>query len=205
MSLISTLGEQWQQQSPWEIVAVVLAVAYVWLAAKQHIACWLCALISTGIYVGLMWEVSLPMQSLLNLYYLIMAIYGWYCWRKPKQGVELKVHQMNWQTHLMIIAGLLVISAGLIAVVGKSFSPRLPELDVLVTVFSLYATWLETRKVLESWLYWQVINTAGIYLCWATGLYLTALLLCMYLGFAFYGYRQWQQDMNLRQQEPECA
>ncbi len=65
-----------------EGIAVVLAVAYVWLAARQNIWCWPCALVSTGIYTWLFWNVSLPFHTGLNFYYLIMAVYGLMKWRE---------------------------------------------------------------------------------------------------------------------------
>ena len=56
-----------------EWLAVVLAIAYVLLAAKQNSWCWLCAFASTAIYTWLFWQVTLPFQSMLNFFYMIMA------------------------------------------------------------------------------------------------------------------------------------
>ena len=65
-----------------EIFAVIFALLYLFLAMKQHIACWYAAFISTLIYILIYWDVSLYMESLLNFYYLLMAIYGWINWNK---------------------------------------------------------------------------------------------------------------------------
>ena len=72
--------------SPWEVLAAALAIAYLLLAARERIACWGCALVSTAIYTVLFWNVSLLMESALNVYYLLMAIYGWYQWRRGGRG-----------------------------------------------------------------------------------------------------------------------
>ena len=69
-----------------EWVAVVLALAYVWLAARQNRWCWLCAFISTAIYTWLFWQVTLPFQAILNLYYMMMAGYGYYQWNRQAAG-----------------------------------------------------------------------------------------------------------------------
>ena len=68
--------------SPWESVAVALAIAYLLLAMRENILCWYCALASAAIYTVLFWDASLPMQSLLSVYYVGMAIYGWWQWRR---------------------------------------------------------------------------------------------------------------------------
>ena len=68
-----------------EIFAVIFALLYLFLAIKQHIACWYAAFLSTLIYILIYWDVSLYMESLLNFYYLLMAIYGWINWNKKSQ------------------------------------------------------------------------------------------------------------------------
>ena len=79
--------------SGWEACAVVLAIAYLLLAAKENIYCWYCALLSTAIYTSLFWDVNLLMESALNIYYMIMAVYGWHQWRyggKEHSGIPIR-------------------------------------------------------------------------------------------------------------------
>ena len=64
-----------------EAAAVGFGIAYLALAVREHIACWYAAFISTAISVYVFWDVSLFMESLLNVYYMAMAVYGWYQWR----------------------------------------------------------------------------------------------------------------------------
>ena len=68
--------------SAWEVAAVVLGVAYLVLAIRQNPWCWAAALASTAIYVVLMYQASLYMESALQFFYIGMAIYGWWCWTK---------------------------------------------------------------------------------------------------------------------------
>lgn len=65
----------------WEMVAVFLSVTYLILAIKQNLWCWVAAFISTLIYSILFFDASLLMDSALNIFYLIMAVYGWYSWK----------------------------------------------------------------------------------------------------------------------------
>lgn len=69
-------------QNGWEWLAMALAIAYLWLIIKERIEAWYCAFASTAIYTVIFWQVSLLMESLLNIYYMAMAIYGWWQDRK---------------------------------------------------------------------------------------------------------------------------
>ena len=66
----------------WEITAVALAIAYLVLAIRQSLWCWPAAIASTGIYVGLMYQASLYMESALQFFYIAMALYGWWAWSR---------------------------------------------------------------------------------------------------------------------------
>jgi nicotinamide mononucleotide transporter len=71
-----------QVMSPWEVAGVILAIAYLLLAVREKIACWYFAFASTAIYTVLFWDVSLLMESALNVYYMAMAVFGWYQWTR---------------------------------------------------------------------------------------------------------------------------
>lgn len=187
---------QIQQQSLAEVVAVLLAIAYVLLAAKQNIWCWPCALVSTAIYTWLFWEVSLPFNSLLNIYYLLMAIYGWMKWNQSGDSSLLPIISKNATFHAISIVLLFFTGILLSQIVALSWQGLYLYLDALVTVFSVFATVLVAHKVLENWIYWMFINTFTAYLCFAHGLMLTGILYVAYVGFAFYGYFSWRKDLN---------
>ena len=71
-----------QAMSAWEAAAVVLGVAYLLLAMRESLWCWYAAFASTGIFLVLFWNVNLLMESALQVYYLAMAVYGWWQWRR---------------------------------------------------------------------------------------------------------------------------
>jgi len=193
---LDILSTQWQQQSGLEVIAFVLAVLYVVLAAKQNIVCWICAFVSTSIYVFLFYEVALPFQSLLNLFYIVMAVYGFVKWRQGATDVnsQLAVSSLGIKTHLGIIIGCLTVSFLLVLSASSWFDSSLLALDVLVTVFSVAATVMTARKIIDNWIYWFVINIAAMYLLIYTHLYLTALLMCIYTFMAVYGWLQWRKS-----------
>lgn len=176
-----------------EGIAVAFALAYVWLAARQNIWCWPCALLSTGIYTWLFWSVSLPFHTGLNFYYLIMAIYGLIKWR-DKDADTLSVQSWPISRHLICIVsltiGALILSQFASTVLDASYI----HLDAFITVFSVFTTVLVAHKVRENWLYWIVINLFAAYLYFAKDLALTGILFVCYTGFAVYGFIQWRID-----------
>ncbi|MFC3094987.1 nicotinamide riboside transporter PnuC [Alteromonas sediminis] len=191
-----TLLDQIAATSAAEWVAVLLAVGYVVLAAKQHWLCWLCAFISTGIYVVLFWRVTLPFQSMLNAYYMLMAVYGFWQWR-GKHAVDkpLPVTSLSLFIHGVIIVGGLSLAFALAHIFAEQFNNDYLWLDASIHILSMITTLMVTHKKIENWLYWMVINSAAAWLYWQSGLLMTSLLMVFYVGFSIYGYMQWKREL----------
>lgn len=180
-------------QSGWEWLAASLGILYVIFAAKESIWCWPMAFVSTIIYTVLFWEGQLPMQALLNFYYMGMAVYGFMLWRKhDDSGETLKISTRPLKFHLLFIGSGLILSY-LIAQYLISLETRLPYLDAGVMVFSIMTTVLMAKKIMENWLYWIVIDSAAIALYWQTGFYVTIIMFIVYLVLAVYGYKNWRK------------
>ncbi len=202
-SISSEVLSAMQAMSGWEVVAVILALAYVLLAVKERIECWYAALISTAIYTFLFWDVSLLMESALQVYYLVMAVYGWWQWRHhANKNEDLHIHTWSAQQHLAGISAIVVISIVSGYLLTKNTSAALPYLDSFTTWASVYTTYMVTKKVLENWIYWVVIDAISIYLYIDRGLYLTAILFVLYVVIAIYGYMQWLK--RYREQATPC-
>jgi nicotinamide mononucleotide transporter len=183
--------------SGWEVFATTLGIAYVILAAKESIWCWPTAFVSTLIYTVLFWEGQLPMQAILNFYYMAMAIYGFMLWTKHSNNNDtLKVKTWGWQKHIAYIVIASVLSIGIGYYLDLSSGTRLPFLDSAVMVFSVINTWLMAQKILENWLYWIIIDAAAIYLYWQTGFYVTIIMFGVYLILAIYGYKEWRDSLK---------
>ena len=188
--------------SPWELLAVVLALAYLILAMKEKNTCWYAAFISTSIYLFLFWDVSLLMESALQIFYLVMAVYGWWQWRQHASSQQdLVIHCWPLKTHLLVIAGV-----GLLTVIfgyGLQANTQavLPYLDSFTTWGAVVTTYMVTRKVLENWIYWIVIDGASVYLYIDRELYLTALLFMIYVVLVVIGFYQWSAIYKREQLE----
>lgn len=184
-------------QQAWEALAVVLAVAYLLLAIRQNIWCWAAAAVSTSLYLFIMYDSKLYMQSLLQLYYLAMAAYGWYSWRRPRAGGgELPVSTWPLRYHALAVALVLLlvfVSAGLL----QRFSDgALPYLDAFTAWAAVVTTFMVARKILENWIYWFVIDSVSIGLYLDRELYFTAALFAAYLVLVVIGYRSWRASMS---------
>lgn len=176
----------------WEWIAVISALLYVVLAARENIWCWPAALVSTVIYSVIFYDVYLWMDGLLQLYYFAMAIYGWYCWQSTlKSAKPQPIQRWALQTHVIAIVFLTVLSVGLGWLMANFTPADFPYIDTLTTVFAVFATYLVAKKVLENWLYWIVIDAVSIYLYIAKDLQPTAVLFAIYVLMAIYGYMQW--------------
>ncbi len=177
-----------------EAVAVVLAIAYLLLAARENIWCWLCAFVSTAIYIGLFYSVALLSESLLNIFYLVMAVYGWWQWRGGGGSERREIHRWTWRRHLAVIVGT-ALCVPLLARVTSAAGAEYAYLDATTTCFAVVTTFMVTRKVLENWLYWLAIDSVSIYLYLAKGLTLTAGLFALYLVICVAGFVSWRRTM----------
>ena len=200
-SLLVSLGN-YLSALPWlELVAMLLALAYIILAAQGSLWCWPAAFISTALYTVIFYDVLLLMDSALNVYYLVMAVYGYWAWQKntstspvqnqPSNNSSLSIISWSGNSHLKICLILTVISLTLGYIIANYTPAAFPYLDTFTTVFAVFATYLVTQKVLENWLYWVVIDAASIYLYIEKGLVPTTVLFIIYVIIASYGYLKW--------------
>lgn len=180
----------------WEILAVVLAVLYLLLAIRQNIWCWAAAAVSTTLYLFIMYEAKLYMESVLQLFYLAMAAYGWYQWsRGGANHSELKVSTWPGKNHAIAIVAvfLLVFISG--ELLSRYSSAALPFADSFTTWGAVVATYMVARKILENWIYWFVIDAVSVWLYLSRELYFTAALFVVYLLMIVIGYRKWRASM----------
>ncbi|MBB1438217.1 nicotinamide mononucleotide transporter [Shewanella sp. SG41-4] len=197
----------------WEAVAVMLALAYLILAMRTNIWCWSAAFISTAIYTVLFWNVSLLMESVLNIYYMGMAVYGYWLWLHvpPSQQSHMHHSDLNngsqhnidtnhlnitswsWITHAWLIGATSLVSMLVGYLMANYTSAAFPYIDAATTCFAIVTTYLVAKKVLENWLYWVVIDFVSIYLYFQKGLMLTSGLFVLYVAMAVGGYMMWRK------------
>ncbi|TLP37861.1 nicotinamide mononucleotide transporter [Arcobacter arenosus] len=182
----------------YEAIAMILAIAYIVLAIKQSLWCWPAAFVSTLIYTILFYDVSLLMDSALNAYYLIMAVYGWYSWKYggklEQQELEVTTYGLN--KNIQIIIVLTIISLGFGYVMANYTSADFAYVDSFTTVFAVFSTYMLAKKIIENWIYWIVIDIISIYIYIQKGLNLTAVLFMIYTILAFIAYQNWKKEYD---------
>jgi nicotinamide mononucleotide transporter len=186
------LVSAWRGTSWVEIIAAALAVAYLLLAIRQRIECWVAAFVSSCLYIWVLFTARLYMESLLNAFYAAMAIYGFWQWRQGTGGKALAVSRWPMARHAasaFIILGLSAINWYFL----RRFTPAAsPFVDSMVTWSSVFATFLVARKVYENWHWWLVIDSVSLCLYFTRHLYITMLLFAAYLVLIVIGMRQWR-------------
>ena len=180
-----------------ETFAVCSAILYLILAANEDVRCWYAALFSSILYMYIMYTAGLMMESFLQIFYICMAIYGWYIWSsKINVEQELKIRSWKMQYHLytITIVTLLAIITGFL--LEKYTQAALPFLDAFTTWGAIITTYMVAKKIIENWIYWFVIDSISIYLFISRELYLTSLLFFIYLIIIIFGYRSWMKKLN---------
>jgi nicotinamide mononucleotide transporter len=192
--LLTTLIEQAAANTWLELIAVILGVAYLLLAMRENSLCWYAAFVSTAIFLWVFWQVNLFMESGLQVFYLIMAVYGWYLWRREENpGDNLHISSWSGKHHMMAIIGIIVLSSSSGYLLNTYTDARLPYVDSLTTWGAIITTFMVAKKILENWIYWFVIDAVSIYLYLDRGLYFTALLFTAYVVIVVFGYLEWRQ------------
>jgi len=184
----------------WEALAMFLSLLYIILAIKQSLWCWPAAFFSTLIYAILFFDASLLMDSFLNVYYLVMAVYGWYTWKYTnaiKKNEELSISSYGLNKNIKIILILSIISVLLGYVMDNYTKADFAYTDSATTVFALFATYMLAQKIVENWLYWIVIDSASIYIYIQKGFYLTSILFGLYTILALLAYQTWKRELTL--------
>ena len=191
LQILTQLNFNW---SIIESAAVFFSVLYVILAVKESIWCWGAALISVTLYIYICYTAQLYPETGLQAFYLLMTFYGYHQWNKNDSS--LKIQQWTITKHLLI----LLIGALLTFLMGFYFTiytnAAMPLVDSFTTVFSVFATYMVTKKVLGNWLYWIVIDIVSVYLYFSRDLQLTSLLFIVYTVIAIFGYFSWLKRNN---------
>lgn len=195
--MLQDIAEQFSALPKAELLAVVLAIAYLLLAIRENIWCWLCAGISTAIYVVIFIDARLYMESLLNVFYFGMAIYGWWMWRQGSaDGGDRPVVQWPLQWHALAIGSVAALSLGVGFGLDRYTDAAFPYIDSMTTFASFWATFLVARKVLENWWYWLVIDAVSIFIYMNRDLQLTAALFLLYVFMIPFGLHSWTKSFR---------
>ncbi len=184
------------KETTWvEWLAVAVSIIYVVLAALKSIWCWLFAFIGSTLYVYLCIDADLYLESGLQFFYVVMAIIGWLSW-KQSQNKRLDIIQWSLGQHVINIVSSTIVALSLGWIFDEYTDQQNPYVDAVTTVFSLAATFMVARKVLENWIYWIVIDAISVWLYAERGLNLSSLLFLVYTLIAVVGFFSWLKQFK---------
>ncbi|HEU4717536.1 MAG TPA: nicotinamide riboside transporter PnuC [Bacteroidia bacterium] len=192
-----------------ELIAIITALIYVVLAARANKWCWIFGIVSSAIYVWFFFVLTYYYDAFLNVYYVVIGFYGWYAWTRKKAETEesLPIYSADKRTLLLLIAtgaaATLLLGWGgprLASFFAEIFHADVPPfkrpyVDAMLTSFSLVATWMTTRKMIENWIFWVVIDAGYVIVCLISERPSTALLMFIYTIIAIFGYFRWKKTM----------
>lgn len=178
-----------------EFVAALFGVVSVYLSTRENIWSWPTAIVNVLVYALVFYRARLYADMGLQFIYAGISVYGWYHWLHggADRGV-LKVSRMTRATAILVV-GIGAPGSLLLGLLLHSYTDAaLPYLDATLSVTSLLAQWLMSRKILENWLIWVVLDVAYVGMFMYKGLYLTAGLYAVFLVLATRGYFDWRRS-----------
>ena len=182
-----------------EIVAALLAISYLFLAMRQDAKCWVAWILSSLMYLFVMYSAGLYMEAALQIFYLIIGFYGLYEWKYAHNTkAQLTIKILSFREHSLVLSFLffLVISSGYI--LANNTNAASPYVDAFTTWGAIIASYMVAKKILENWIYWFVIDFVSVFLFISRELYPTALLFIVYLILVVFGYKSWKREWQLK-------
>jgi nicotinamide mononucleotide transporter len=185
-----------------EVLASVTGLIYLVYSIRGKMILWLFGLITSLLYVWVFFKSGIYADMGINVYYVIVSIYGWYHWKFGKNATQtsLPIRRLNQKAGiiLLLVSGMLYI---FILLVLKNFTDStVAAWDAFITAFSITATWMLARKILEHWLIWIVVDFISVGLYIFKDLYPTVLLFIVYTILAFTGYKSWLKEWKKQPQ-----
>lgn len=218
--MLDWLFAQYQDYTPilmgLELIASVFGLVSVWLARRGSIWVFPVGLVSTALYVYLLWQWQLFGDMLINAYYSLMSIYGWLNWSKNKQIQQViieKTTKKEWQS-----LGLIAFTTFVFVATIYYFKPFINNyfsfdnislgfanfiwtdyVDILTTGLFLVAMLLMAKRKIEHWVVWIIADAISVPLYFYKGLIFTSFQYILFTIIAIFGYISWQKMLKNQQ------
>ncbi|HET7535964.1 MAG TPA: nicotinamide riboside transporter PnuC [Candidatus Didemnitutus sp.] len=183
--------------SPLDQANLVLGVVGVWLMIRRSLLAFPVGLAAVVVQGVLFYQSRYYADATLQVVFFGALAYGWWHWVRDKGAApELPVTRLTprglFMTMLLAGAGTVVWAL----VLRKYTDAIMPFRDAFIAAFSVAAQVLQSRKQIENWPFWVVVNTVAVASYWIGGLYYTTFLYALYLVMAFGGWRAWGRAMK---------
>jgi nicotinamide mononucleotide transporter len=203
MEIIEFLFGQYREYSTehifLEALAIIASVISVLYSKKNNILVFPYGIVSTGIFIYLLNEWNLVGDMIINIYYFVMSVYGWYIWTRKQENTIVtpisKTIKVEWfkSTGLFFISGVFVY---FIYWKYDRFENWVSYIDILTTSIAFVGMYLMALRKIEYWLVLLVANVISIPLYFYKGYGLTGLLFIFLSIIAWLGYLEWKKYLN---------
>lgn len=182
-----------------EIIAVIFGFLSVWFSKENKIWVFPTGMISTAIFVYLLWQWELLGDMMINAYYFLMSVYGWYVWTRKVSDTQVTpisttTAREKGYSALIFLATLIFVFA-----VYKAFdkwNDWTAYVDTITTAIFFVGMWLMAKRKIENWIYWIVGDIISVPLYFYKGFTFTSLQYLIFTVIAIYGYYAWRKHLS---------
>lgn len=182
-----------------ELVVFITGIWSVWYAKKEHIAVYPTGLMATIISTYLLWQAAYYGDMIVNLYFSVMSIYGWYKWhQKLDGGHSISISRTNAKERMLAFL-LFLITIGFVYGIYIIFTPKIaPEqyIDMLTAGIFFSGMWLMALKKIENWILWIIGDLLVVPIYFYRGLEMLAIQYIIFTLLAIIAYKEWKKILN---------
>ena len=186
-----------------EIIGTIVGLIYLWLEYKASIYLWIAGIIMPAIYLFIYYNAGLYADFGINIYYLVIAVYGMIAWKtgfsitgKKTYKKELPISHIPAKAIAKAFLAYLVAQISIAWLLINHTDSTVPLADSFTTALSIVGMWMLARKYVEQWWVWCIVDVASSVLYVYKELYFTAILYLLYAIIAIFGYFKWQKMMQ---------
>lgn len=183
-----------------QIVGTLLGLLYLWLEYKANIWVWIVGAIMPMVHGMLYLQSGIYADAAMQLYYVAAGIYGLFVWLRGEKRSEKRIDIQHTpkQWIFSLVAVYVVLHISLYFLLTEFTDSRVPLFDSMSTALSIVAMWMLSRKLVEQWLVWLVVDMISVGLYLYKGIPITAMLYMLYCALAVAGYMRWRKQVLIK-------
>jgi nicotinamide mononucleotide transporter len=189
--------------NPIELLGFCFTIVSIWLNTQQNSWGWGVGILGIGCYIYISLSINLLGSFILNIYFLLLSIYGWYWWKfgKKEQHV-LSITRCTLREIGFLLALSVILTFVVVGLVQNYQNPTFIQYwDAEATALSMIGQWLLARKKIENWLIWIFVNVQYMFIYYYQNLVVTSLLYCILILLAIKGWLTWKKELAIKPTE----
>lgn len=179
-----------------EIIAIIFGIYSIILYQKINILSYPIGIISTMIYIYLSFIISLYGNMMINIYYTIINIYGWYLWKNHQDSIQISFSKINDYIKSILISLIIILIVIIIYYINGKFFTKYFLLDIINTYIFFIGTHQMLMKKIDNWIFFTIGNIMAIPLFYYKNMFITSILFIIYTIFSIHGYFIWKNKIK---------